>query len=139
MHRFKHALIQDAAYQSLLKRTRQQHHQRIAKTLESQFPGMVSTHPELLAHHYTESAMTAESIPYWQAAGQRALRRYANHEAASHAARGLALLDALPETPQRAKQELSLQILLGAASSFVHGRPAQVGHGARAQDAVDDL
>jgi class 3 adenylate cyclase/predicted ATPase len=126
-YRFKHALIQDAAYQSLLKSTRQQHHQRIAQTLESQFPETVSTHPELSAHHYTEAGMTAEAIPYWQAAGQRALQRYANHEAANHAKRGLELLSTLPETPQRAKQELSLQILLGPALSFVQG-PQSVEH-----------
>jgi class 3 adenylate cyclase/predicted ATPase len=120
-YRFKHALIQDAAYQSLLKSTRQQHHQRIAQTLESHFPETVSTQPELLAHHYTEAGLTAQAIPYWQASGQRALQRYANREAANHANRGLELLSTLPETPQRAKQELSLQIVLGPALSFVHG------------------
>ena len=56
-YRFKHALIQDAAYQSLLKSTRQQHHQRIADVLESQFPDVVETQPELLAHHYTEAGL----------------------------------------------------------------------------------
>jgi class 3 adenylate cyclase/predicted ATPase len=126
-YRFKHALIQDAAYQSLLKSTRQQHHQRIAQTLESQFPETVSTQPELLAHHYTEAGLTAQAIPYWQAAGQRSLHRFANHEAATHANRGLELLSTLPETPQRAKQELSLQILLGPALSFVNG-PQSVEH-----------
>jgi class 3 adenylate cyclase/predicted ATPase len=120
-YRFKHALIQDAAYQSLLKSTRQQHHQRIAQTLESQFPERVSTQPELLAHHYTEAGLAAQAIPYWQAAGQRALQRYANQEAATHASRGLELLSTLADTPQRARQELSLQILLGAALAFVHG------------------
>jgi class 3 adenylate cyclase len=126
-YRFKHALIQDAAYQSLLKSTRQQHHQRIAQTLESRFSETVSAQPELLAHHYTEAGLTAQAIPYWQAAGQRALQRYANHEAATHARRGLELLSTLPETPQRAKQELSLQILLGPALSCVHG-PQSVEH-----------
>jgi class 3 adenylate cyclase/predicted ATPase len=120
-YRFKHALIQDAAYQSLLKATRQQHHHHIAQALESHFPETVSTQPELLAHHYTEAGLTAQAIPYWEAAGQRALLRYANHEAAHHANRGLELLSNLPETPQRAKQELSLQILLGPALSCVHG------------------
>jgi class 3 adenylate cyclase/predicted ATPase len=126
-YRFKHALIQDAAYQSLLKSTRQQHHQRIAQTLESRFSETVSAQPELLAHHYTEAGLTAQAIPYWQAAGQRALQRYANNEAATHARRGLELLSTLPETPQRAKQELSLQILLGPALSCVHG-PQSVEH-----------
>ncbi|MCV7120541.1 AAA family ATPase [Mycobacterium nebraskense] len=126
-YRFKHALIQDAAYQSLLKSTRQQHHQRIAQTLESRFGETVSTQPELLAHHYTEAGLTAQAIPYWRAAGQRALQRYANLEAATHARRGLELLSTLAETPEHAQQELSLQILLGAASSFVHG-PQSVEH-----------
>jgi class 3 adenylate cyclase len=88
-YRFKHALIQDAAYQSLLKSTRQQHHQRIAKILESRFPEIVATQPELLAHHYSEAGLAAQAILYWQTAGGRALQRSANREAASHAARGL--------------------------------------------------
>ncbi len=118
-YRFKHALIQDAAYQSLLKSTRQQHHQRIANTLESEFPGDRSqTQPELLAHHYTEAGLAAQAILYWQTAGRRALQRSANREAASHAARGLELLSTLPETPELAKHELSLQLTLGGASGF---------------------
>ena len=64
-YRFKHALIQDAAYQSLLKSTRQQHHQRIAKILESRFPEIVATQPELLAHHYSEAGLAAQAVPYW--------------------------------------------------------------------------
>jgi hypothetical protein len=65
----KHALLQDAAYQSLLKRTRQQYHQHIAKVLEAQRPDIVETQPELLAHHYTEAGCTEQAIPYWQQAG----------------------------------------------------------------------
>jgi predicted ATPase len=126
-YRFKHALVQDAAYQSLLKSTRQQHHQRIANALESDFEDIVATQPELLAHHYTEAGLTAQAIPYWHAAGQRALRRYANNEAANHATRGLNLLGTLPDTPQRAKQELSLQLVLGPSLSFVRG-PQAVEH-----------
>lgn len=120
-YRFKHALIQDAAYQSLLKSTRQHHHQRIAQTLESRFPETVSTQPELLAHHYTEAGLAAKAIPYWQAAGLRALQRYANVEAAAHASRGLELLSTLPDPQQRTKQELSLQIVLGPALSSARG------------------
>src|SRR4029453_3845060 len=80
-YRFKHALIQDAAYQSLLKSTRQQYHHRIAQILESRFAETASPQPELLAHHYTEAGLTAQALPYWQAAGQRALQRSANREA----------------------------------------------------------
>ena len=126
-YRFKHALIQEAAYQSLLKSTRQQHHQRIADTLESRFPEIVETRPELLAHHYTEAGLAAQAILYWQTAGRRALQRAANREAASHAARGLELLSTLPETPELAKHELSLQLTLGGASGFVTG-PQSVEH-----------
>ena len=68
---FKHALVQDAAYQSLLRSTRQQSHQRIAQVLEAQFPNVVETQPELLAHHYTEAGLAEQAIPYWQQAGQQ--------------------------------------------------------------------
>src|SRR5437667_12207330 len=72
---FKHALIQDAAYQSLLKSTRQQYHQRIAQVLETRFPETAETQPELLAHHYTEAGLIAQAVGYWQKAGQRASER----------------------------------------------------------------
>ena len=70
---FKHALIQDAAYQSLLRSTRQQYHQRIAQVLEARFPDVCETQPELLAHHYTEAGLSMQAVAYWQRAGQRAL------------------------------------------------------------------
>jgi predicted ATPase len=120
-YRFKHALIQDAAYQSLLKSARRQHHQRIATAMEAGFPDIVATQPELLAHHYTEARLVTQAIPYWEAAGRRALQRYANQEADNHATRGLELLGTLPDSPERAKQELSLQLLLGTSVSFVRG------------------
>src|SRR5437773_3645530 len=81
---FKHALIQDAAYQSLLRRTRQQHHQRIAQVLEARFPALCETQPELLAHHYTEAGLSAQALPYWQRAGQQARQRSAYVEAVQH-------------------------------------------------------
>src|SRR5947207_1420361 len=89
---FKHALIQDAAYQSLLKSTRQQYHQRIAQVLEARFPEICETQPELLAHHYTEAGLMAQALPWWQQAGQRALQRSANLEGIEHLTRGLAVL-----------------------------------------------
>src|SRR5262245_11412724 len=67
---FKHSLIQDAAYESLLKSTRQQYHQRIAQVLEEQFPETAETQPELLAQHYTEAGLTEKAIHYWHQAGQ---------------------------------------------------------------------
>ena len=109
---FKHALIQDAAYQSLLRSTRQQHHQRIAQVLEAEFPETVTAQPELLAQHYTEAGLTEQAIPYWVAAGRRALQRHANREAASHATRGLELL-ALAARPQSAPNRNSPCIWCG--------------------------
>jgi len=111
---FKHALIQDTAYQSLLKSKRQQYHQQIAHVLEAQFPDTKERQPELLAHHYTEAGLREQAIPYWQQAGQHAIARSANMEAISHLTTGLELLKALPATPERTQQELMLQIALGA-------------------------
>src|SRR5437879_3920124 len=81
---FKHALIQDAAYQSLLKSTRQQYHQRIAQVLVERFPETAAAQPELVAHHYTEGGIMEQAILYWQRAGQQALQHSANLEAVRH-------------------------------------------------------
>jgi predicted ATPase len=118
---FKHALIQDAAYQSLLKSTRQQHHRHIAQVLEERFPTLVETQPELLAQHYSEAGLSEQAIVWWQRAGQRALQRSANLEAVQHLTTGLALLATLPETLARAQQELALQNLLGPALMATKG------------------
>jgi predicted ATPase/class 3 adenylate cyclase len=123
-YRFKHALIQDAAYQALLKSTRQQHHQRIAQVLEAQFPETAATQPELLAQHYTEAGLTEQAIPYWQRAGQRALQRSANQEAIEHLTTGLELLATLPETPERIQCDLDIQMTLGPAMMAVKGLTA---------------
>jgi predicted ATPase len=112
---FKHALIQDVAYQSLLKSTRQQYHQRIAQVLEEQFPETVEGQPELLAHHYTEAGLIEQAVGYWYKAGQSAVRRSAHVEALAHLRQGLALLQTLPETPERSRQELLLLIALGTS------------------------
>src|SRR5438094_10580730 len=88
---FKHALIQDAAYQSLLKSTRQQYHQRIAQVLEAQFPTAVETQPELVAQHYTAAGCAEQAVPYWQQAGQHASDRSAHLEAVSHFTTGIEL------------------------------------------------
>jgi predicted ATPase len=93
---FKHALIQDTAYQSLLKSTRQQYHQRIAQVLAEQFPEIAETQPELLARHYTEAGLNEQAIPYWQQAGQRAVTRSAYREAAVCYEQALEALQHLP-------------------------------------------
>jgi TOMM system kinase/cyclase fusion protein len=121
---FKHALIQDTAYQSLLRSTRQQHHQRIAQVLEAHFPALCETQPELLAHHYTEAGLSAQAMSYWQRAGQRAVERSANLEAVAHLTQGLELLATLPETPERAQQELIMQTTLGPALINTKGQAA---------------
>ena len=120
-YQFKHALIQDTAYESLLKRTRQQYHRQIAQVLEEQFAEVAETQPELLAQHYTEAGLTAQALGYWQQAGQRASERSAHQEALSHVTTGLSLLQTLPETLARQQQELSLQLTLGAAMTIVRG------------------
>jgi predicted ATPase len=112
---FKHALIQDAAYQSLLTSTRQQYHQRIAQALEARFPEVCATQPELVAQHYTEAGLSALAVAYWQRAGRRASERSAYVEALSHLRKGLEVLKTLPDTPTRTQQELELQTTLGPA------------------------
>src|SRR5712691_6172901 len=122
---FKHALIQDAAYQSLLKSTRQQYHQRIAQVLAAQFPAIAETQPELIAHHYTEAGLSAPALGYWQRAGQHAIERSANLEAVAHLTKGLELLADLPDTPERAQQELVMQTTLGPALLVTKGQASQ--------------
>jgi class 3 adenylate cyclase/predicted ATPase len=112
---FRHAMIQDTAYQSLLKSTRRRYHEQIAHVLPDRFPELVEAHPELLAHHLTEAELPAQAIAAWHRAGQTALGRSANAEAINHLTRGLELLAAHPEVPHRVQQELGLQAPLGAA------------------------
>jgi predicted ATPase len=121
---FKHALIQDAAYQSLLKSTRQHYHQQIAQVLEAQFPETTEGQPELLAHHYTAAGLAERAVPYWHHAGQNAIQRSAHVEAISHLRQGLELLQTLPETPQRLQREVDMLIALGASLLAVKGYAA---------------
>jgi class 3 adenylate cyclase/predicted ATPase len=118
---FKHALIQDTAYQSLLKSTRQQYHQQIARVLENRFPDTKATQPELLAHHYTEANLIEQAIPYWQQAGQKSTQRSAHAEAISYLTKGLEMLKTLPDTPERTQQDLTLQIALGESLIVMKG------------------
>jgi TOMM system kinase/cyclase fusion protein len=118
---FKHALIQEAAYQSLLRSTRQRYHQHIAQVLETRFSETAETQPELVAYHYTEAGLSAQAIPYWQRAGQRAVERSAHAEAIAHLTKGLEVLTTLPDTPERVQQELDLQTTLGPALMVTKG------------------
>ncbi|MBI1397847.1 MAG: AAA family ATPase [Betaproteobacteria bacterium] len=118
---FKHALIQDTAYESMLKSRRQGLHGRIAEALEETVAGIRETQPELLAHHLTAAGRHAEAIPYWQKAASNAFERVALQDTVAHSGRGLALLDAIEDAQARAKQELSFQLLTGHAVAHLKG------------------
>ena len=105
-------MIQDAAYASLLKSTRQQVHQQIAQALETRFPVLVETQPELVAQHYTAAGCPEQAVRYWQQAGQHASDRSAHLEAVSHFTTGIELLQTLPETPAHTQHALTLHIAL---------------------------
>ena len=105
---FKHALIQDAAYASLLRSTCQQIHQQIAHTIEEQFHEMAVAQPELVAHHYTEAGLGEPAITWWQRAGELSNQQLAYYEAIAHLTRGLGLIETLPETSDRAAKEIQL-------------------------------
>jgi predicted ATPase len=108
---FHHALVQEAAYQSLLKSRRQLHHAHIADALEAHFSTAVA--PELIAYHFTQAGRIEQATDYWLKAGQRAMQRSANIEAERHLRVGIDLLAGLPETTARHQREISLQNTLG--------------------------
>ena len=120
---FKHALVQDAAYGTLLKSRRQQLHARIAQVLEEQFPETAETQPELLAHHCTEAGLVEQAVDYWHragAAGDRALGHAA--EAIAHLTQGSgAACERCPDGPERDRRELDLQIALGVGADRAQG------------------
>jgi class 3 adenylate cyclase/predicted ATPase len=121
---FKHALLEDALYNALVKGKRQQLHRRIADVLEEQFPQTVETQPELLAYHSTEAGLSEQAVGYWLKAGLRSRERGADREAIGHLTKGLALLETLEET--REHDELRLRVLttLGPAYIAVRGYAA---------------
>ena len=121
---FKHALIQDMAYQSLLKRNRQQIHHQVAALLERDFPERAEIEPELVAHHYTQADLAEQAMTYWQQAGLHANKRSAHQEAIGHLSTGLKLLQTLPQTHGRDRQELALQTALGHALLLLKGQSA---------------
>ena len=114
-------MIQDAAYASLLKSTRQQVHQQIAQVFETQFSTLVETQPELVAQHYTAAGCAEQAVVYWQRAGQQASERSAHLEAISHVTTSIELLKSLPETPEHTQQAIALHIALGAALQVPKG------------------
>lgn len=133
---FKHALIQETAYQSLLKRTRQQLHARIGQVLEERFPDRVAAEPEVVARHYEHAGLVERAIEHYTRAGERAAERSANEESIGHLRRALELVATLPETRERDRRELQLQMAiaapLGAAKGF--SDPESEGAFARARE-----
>ncbi len=140
---FKHALVQDAAYESLLHMQRKSLHARIAQAIEAGFPEVVETEPEALAHHWTRAEVADKAARYWLKAGQRALARSANVEAIRHLANGIRLLDRVSGEADRAWLDFNLNLSLGQACYMVKGPAAAetVRAYTRAQElveAVDD-
>jgi TOMM system kinase/cyclase fusion protein len=121
---FKHALLEDALYNALVKGKRQQFHRQIAEVLEAQFAQTAETRPELIAHHFSEAGLTEKGVGYWLKAALRSRERSADHEAIGHLTKGLALLDTLEETPERDDRELQFLGTLGPTYIAVHGYAA---------------
>lgn len=126
---FKHALVRDVAYQSLLKSRRRQLHGRIVEVLEERLAGTLQPQPEVLAYHSSEAGLAEKAAGYWLKAGQRALTRSAIAEAVTQLEKGLALVEPLPESPARRRLELDIQVAVGPALIAARGFAApETGH-----------
>jgi tetratricopeptide (TPR) repeat protein len=123
VYQFKHALIQDTAYESMLKSRRQQLHHRVANVLEHQFEETVQSQPELLAHHYTEAGQPLQAIPIWLKAGQQASQKNATAEAIAHLEKGIDLLPHVKKEEDRNNLELDFRLTLGGTFVVSHGFP----------------
>jgi predicted ATPase len=121
---FKHALTQDVTYDSLLTTRRQVLHAAAGHALERLYPDWLVERSEELAHHYTEAGLTEQAVHYWHQASQNAIQRSAHVEAISHLRTGLALLQTLPETPERTRREVDMLIVLGASLIAIQGYAA---------------
>jgi class 3 adenylate cyclase/predicted ATPase len=138
---FKHALVQETAYNALLRPRREEIHGRIARTLASDFPEVMEANPELIANHYTQAGLDEEAVEFWREAGDLAVARCAPKEAIAHVCHALALLDRFPASPHRSRTELGLQTTLGGALIAARGFAApEVGEAyARAQRLCQEL
>jgi predicted ATPase len=121
VYSFKHVLVRDAAYESLLRSRRQQLHGQIARALEESFADIAASQPEIVAQHFTAAGLVEPAIDYWLKAGQQAARRSANAEALNHLARGLELLPNIDDPMLRNKSELLLQTSLGHSLRSIKG------------------
>jgi hypothetical protein len=117
---FKHALLEDALYNALVKARRQEYHRRIGEVLEARFRQTSETQPELLGHHFTEAGLTAKAIGYWLKAGQRSRDRSAFSEAIGHLTRGLEMVTTLAES--RTRDDWELQFLTRLAPAYIAAR-----------------
>ena len=124
VYSFKHALVQDVAYGSLLRSSRRRLHARIAEALTADSPELMETQPELFARHYAEAGLVEKSVAAWAAAGQRSAARSALAEAAAHYRKALGQLALLPDSPEHLRQELEFRSALGALLRFVKGQAA---------------
>jgi class 3 adenylate cyclase/predicted ATPase len=138
---FKHALVRDAAYESLLKRRRQELHARIATAIEGRFPQLVEAQPEVVARHFGEAGLAEKAIPYWLRAGRLAAARSANTEAIAHLRSGLECAQALLPGASRSRLELSLQLALGGPLIATRGFASREAEAAfqRAQELSREL
>jgi predicted ATPase len=127
----KHALVQDAAYGTLLRGPRRALHARVAQALENKFPQIAERAPELLARHLTEAGQVESAISYWLKAGRRAAERSADEEALHHLRRGLEMLMTLPDSRKKDQQELEFQLALGTPLVALHGYPSPLVGAAR--------
>lgn len=121
---FKHAMIQEAAYQSLLKSHRQEHHLRAAQVLVEHFPEAAAQHPELVGHHFAEAGHADDAVGYFEKAGQRAVQRFANADAVIHYSSAIEQLKTLPVGPARDRRELMLQLAIGSPLMATKGTAA---------------
>jgi class 3 adenylate cyclase/predicted ATPase len=137
---FKHALVQDAAYGTLLRSRRRQLHGFVAEVLREQFPETEERRPEILAHHFTEAGRADLAIHYWQKAGERALQRSANAEASAHLRAAIGVIVSLPADSELRRKELGLQMALGSATRAIRGHAADetIQVYSRARDLLDD-
>ena len=121
VYTFKHALVQEAAYASLLRERRRQLHARIAQALEGEFPEVAETQPELVAHHYATAGLPAPAIDYYRRAAERAVAASANAEAIAHLTKGLELIASLPVSPERISREIEFRLALGPPLIAIRG------------------
>ncbi len=129
VYSFKHALVQDAAHGSLLRKAREQLHAQIANALETHSPEVIESQPELLAQHYAEAGVIEKAVAFWGSAGQRSVARSAMAEAAAQFQKGLDQLALLPDIPERRQKELEFFSALGTALNVVKGSSApETGH-----------